>query len=350
VRRALLRWFARQARPFPWRTSPREPYAVLVAEIMLQQTQAARVALHYPRFLAAFPDVTRLAEADLHDVLLLWQGLGYYRRARALHAAARLIVERHGGRVPADASALARLPGVGRYTATAVAAQAFGTPGVPVDGNVRRVGARVLGVQPPPGARGDDLIERGLAERLLVGARRGQAAARVAEALIELGATVCTPRAPDCARCPLADACAAHASGRPTSFGAGPPRNAPRLEHARVVAALDDGRVAIVQRPPSGRWGGLWGFPDAPEGMQGDVLAPVEHTLTHRRLHVTAVVAGRDEAPPHATWIDLQALARGVSPVPIATLDRKLAVAIASARAAFAAAAEGAPADAAGIP
>ena len=326
----MLEWFDGNARALPWRTPVREPYPTLVAETMLQQTQAARAALAYGPFLRTFPDLRRLAEAEEREVLLMWQGLGYYRRARALHAAARVVVAEHGGRLPRDVLQLERLPGIGRYTAVAIAAQAFGVPGIAVDANVRRVGARILAQDSDEGSpRTRDAAIVGALEVLVLrapgsGARRRSA---VPEALIELGALVCTPRRPACDRCPLAPACGARTAGEPERYGRPPARSPGRRETSRALVVLDRGAVALVRRPATGRWAGLWGFPILADGAidAGRSLKPVQHVLTHRRLHVIPVVADARLEPAEATWVPLAELASGGGPVPVAVLDRKLA-------------------------
>ncbi|MBA2668303.1 MAG: A/G-specific adenine glycosylase [Trueperaceae bacterium] len=338
MRGLLLRWFDLNARALPWRTPNRAPYATLVAEVMLQQTQAARVARAFGPFLASFPDVGRLATADVSSVLLGWQGLGYYRRARALHETARIVVAAHAGEVPGRVDELCALPGIGRYTAVAIAAQAFGVAGIAVDANVRRVGGRVLGLLGRDGGTPrapDTVIEAGLTALLLAPGADDEAGerARVPEALIELGATLCTPRAPRCAACPLASGCHALARGDPEGFGM-PRARAPRpLERSRVVVAFDGFRVALVRRNPEGRWGGLWGFPCDASGRATAqrVLTAVDHVLTHRRLEVTPVLYGPEGAHAGATWVSLEELAAGGGPVPVATLDRKLARRVAGA-------------------
>jgi A/G-specific adenine glycosylase len=354
---ALLAWFDDHARPLAWRREPHDPYAILVAETMLQQTQAARVERPFLDFLARFPDLSALAAADEEEVLRHWQGLGYYRRARRLHEAARRIVSEHGGEVPRDPVVLARLPGVGRYTAVAVAAQAHDVPGIAVDANVRRLGARALGLETLPATPRDDLrLEVALAERLgatlddtgrapasdgpagppaAVPASFGRAGALV-EALMELGARVCTPRRPSCPLCPLERGCAAAASGEPLRFGRPRPPHPRREEHLRVRVAIDDvmrgdARVALERRPDDGRWPGLWGFPVAPTGQRGSALAPLRHVLTHRLLTLTPIVAPAADAGPAATWVELGALVRGSSRVPVASVDRKVARAVVAA-------------------
>jgi A/G-specific adenine glycosylase len=370
---ALLAWFDDHARPLAWRRDPRDPYATLVAETMLQQTQAARVERPFLDFVARFPDLTALAAADEEEVLRHWQGLGYYRRARRLHEAARRIVSEHGGEVPRDPVLLARLPGVGRYTAVAVAAQAHDVPGIAVDANVRRLGARVLGMETVPASPRDDLrLEIALAERL--GARLGTTASApasedppgaagplrakvgragaVVEALMELGARVCTARRASCPLCPLERGCAAAASGEPLRFGRSRPPRPRREERLQVRVAIDravatdragacdagacdavacDARVALERRPGDGRWAGLWGFPLASPGQRGSALAPLRHVLTHRLLTLTPILAPAADAGPEATWIELSALIVGSSRVPVASVDRKVARAVAAA-------------------
>jgi len=327
VRDALLDWYARSARALPWRREPRDAYLTWVVETMSQQTRIDTVVARLPGFLARFPSVERLAAADEGEVLAAWSGLGYYRRARALHAAARVVVDELGGRWPKDVEGWRRLPGVGPYTAAAVAAQALGLATIAVDGNVRRVGARLLGQREPTDAG----VRAGL-ERLLLGPDDRAAApvaepsrARVAEALVELGATVCTPRRPRCGDCPLASGCVAAATGDPTPFPA--PRRRPRVEpltlHAWWVARSgpDGGeRLAFERRPPDGLWGGLHGPPwrrEAPAA--GTRLAAFRHLLTHRR--VEAVVWRAPALPPDAVvaWYRRdEALALG-----LARIDRR---------------------------
>jgi len=321
MREALLRWFDGSARPFPWRAGPREPYVTWIVETMSQQTRIETVLACLPAFLARFPTVEALAGAEVGDVLAAWSGLGYYRRAQGLHAAARVVVGELGGRWPTGVDGWARLPGVGPYTAAAVAAQAFGVATIAVDGNVRRVGARLLGEPVPDDRR----LRDALAARLLPegGRTRGPgaepaggggtaeaSAARVAEALVELGALVCTPRAPRCEACPLRHGCAAAASGDPTRFPT--PRRRARVErlelHAWIVTRPSPGggeRVALERRPPDGLWGGLHGPPwrDAPPAA-GARLGAFRHALTHRRVEA---VVWRAAAPPpgaEVRWVE----------------------------------------------
>ncbi len=301
----LLDWFAVHARSLPWRQG-RTPYRVWVAEVMLQQTQVKTVVPYYERFLARFPTVQAVAGAPLEQVLKVWEGLGYYARARHLHAAARQVVERHGGRIPGTFEELLALPGVGRYTAGAVASIGFGQDVPAVDGNVRRVLCRVFGVRDDVTRSATQRRLEGLARELLPSGRAG----RFNEALIELGATVCTPRALDCAHCPLGELCQARAEGMPEMLPVRPKRR--RIPHYDVTAAVTlraDGRVLVAQRMPDDLLGGLWEFPGGKreEGetlveclvreMQeemavqvavGEEVAVVEHAYTHFRITLHA--------------------------------------------------------------
>jgi A/G-specific adenine glycosylase len=325
VHEALLTWFDREARPLPWREGPRDPYRTLVAEVMLQQTQAGRAADAYRRFVEAFPTVGALAEAPLERVLVLWQGLGYYRRARALHAAAATIVREHGARVPADPEQLATLSGIGTYTAVAVAAQAYGVPGIAVDANVRRVGRRLLG----DGEMRDGDIARRLAAVLLDFERPTARSASVAEALIEIGATVCRPRSPRCDVCPLRRWCQGAQAGEPQRFDGERRRAAAPTECSRVLVALRGDHVALVLRPEGGRFGGLWGFPAVASDEHESLprLAAVTHRLTHRVLEVVGLLAGGDAAPERARWAPLRSVAAGAAALPVSNLDRRVAAA-----------------------
>lgn len=261
--RSLVAWFARAQRDLPWRavdpaTGRRDPYRVLVSEVMLQQTQVARVLDRFHAFVDRFPDAPTLAAASLPDVLSLWSGLGYYSRARNLHAAAREIVERHSGAVPADAASLRSLPGVGRYTAGAVASFAFNQPEPIVDGNVARVLIRIRGqdVQPGPASLEWAWTQ---AEPLVRVAAAAGAAPEFNESLMELGATVCLPRNPRCESCPAADACTARRRGIQNDIPR--PKPAPaRKRLSALVAIIRDakGRILLERRPDTGLWAGLW--------------------------------------------------------------------------------------------
>lgn len=264
--RDLEHWFSRNARELPWRTTPRDPWCSLVAEAMLQQTQVSRVAGEGPgtepgafaRFVARFPTPAALASADEAEVMALWAGLGYYRRARHLHAAARAIVERHGGRVPDDPAALRALPGVGRYTAGAIASIVFGRREPIVDGNVRRVLLRVAGNDADPASRDTETWAWAEAARFVAASARPGA---FNEGLMELGATVClpAPASPRCEACPWARACRARALGLEDRIPRAkrPPRRG--VLHLLVVVVRDGrGRLLLERRGPGGLWPGLW--------------------------------------------------------------------------------------------
>jgi A/G-specific adenine glycosylase len=262
----MLAFFDERRRELPWRETS-DPYRILVSEIMLQQTRVETVVPYYRRWVQRFPDPASLAEADEEEVLRHWQGLGYYRRARNLQAAAREIVEQWGGDVPGDAKALASLPGVGPYTAGAVGSIAFGQVVPAVDGNVRRVMARLMD-DPAPGAA---LLTREVS-RLVDPHRPGD----FNQALMELGATVCTPRSPDCPVCPVAEVCRARAAGtqaeRPRPPGK---REIPhRVEAVAVVVRPGPGRweVLLRRRPVSGLLGGMWECPGVDVGAHGSAV------------------------------------------------------------------------------
>lgn len=254
VRRLLLAFYDARARDLPWRRDT-DPYRVWVSEVMLQQTRVETVVPYYERWLERFPTLDALAEAPIDDVLHAWAGLGYYRRAHNLHRAARAVRERHHGELPEDPDALRDLPGIGDYTAGAIASIAFGRPEPAVDGNVRRVLSRLHDL-PGPGAA--EL--RRLAAALVPEDRPGD----FNQALMEFGATVCTPRAPRCEACPLAEHCRARAAGtqleRPL-----PKRSKPLPEDdvGTAVVVAPDGALLLVRRPDEGLLAGLWEFPGA---------------------------------------------------------------------------------------
>ncbi len=295
LRRSLLDWYDGAKRTLPWRAAPgapADPWAVLVSEIMLQQTTVATVQARFDPFLARFPTPAAMADAGLDDVLHAWQGLGYYRRARGLHACARAIVRDHAGQVPETPETLAGLPGIGPYTAAAVAAIAFGRQVVPVDGNVARVLARLTAHDRPLTATKAELWP--YAAALAGGNRPGD----LAQALMELGALVCTPRQPACATCPWAFACRAHAEGRAAALPvkvAKPPR--PERRAVAMLVRDDRGRLCLRRRPEDGLLGGLIELPAVdpgglPPGDWQALAGTVRHVFTHFSLEVT-VVTGR---------------------------------------------------------
>ncbi len=341
LRRSLLAWFDRNARDLPWRRT-RDPYHILLSELLLQQTRVEAARPYYDAFLAAFPNVHALAAAPLPDVLKLWAGLGYYRRARHLHAAARRIVGDHDGRVPDRSADLLKLPGVGRYTAAAVASIAFGEPVAALDGNIKRVLARLFAVDTPIDDRGCERELWRLADALLARRRPGD----FNQALMEIGATLCTPKRPRCPDCPLRRWCRAAREGSAGQL----PRRRPKAvrPHIEQVAAavVRRGRLLLVRRPESGLLAGMWELPGGPllgdespaaglvrvgrerfgaELHPGPVLGQVEHVFTHRTTRITVLVAeqaGRMRPRDHTArgWYG----PRQRSTLPIATLDRKV--------------------------
>ncbi len=252
----MLSWYDANRRDLPWRRT-RDPYAIWISEAMLQQTRVETVIPYYHRFLERFPDVGALASADLEEVYGLWAGLGYYSRARNLSQAAQEVMMRFDGRLPDDAESLRTLPGIGRYTAGAVASIAFDRPEPVVDGNVERVLARRLGLRTPVKApeTAKQIWEE--AAHLSQGARPGD----LNQALMELGATVCLPRAPRCSGCPWAKGCIAHRDGDAEQIPVKLARTEPRAVRAAAALVLRDDKALVVLRPAGGLLGGLWELP-----------------------------------------------------------------------------------------
>jgi A/G-specific adenine glycosylase len=270
LQRALLAWFRRARRDLPWRAD-RDPYRIWVSEVMLQQTQVATVIPYFERFLRSFPTVAALAEAEEQEVLTVWAGLGYYRRARDLHCAARLIRARHGGEIPQDPALMGRLPGVGRYTLGAVLSQAFDQRLPILEANSQRVLCRLLALEGDP--RESSLRSRlwEMAEKLLPVRRVGD----FNQALMELGALVCTPARPQCRRCPLARLCRARHLGIQERIPT-PPAPVATLSISEVAVIARHGqRVLLVQRPDNTRWAEFWEFPHGPlvPGEKHDMAA-----------------------------------------------------------------------------
>ena len=322
----LLAWYRRHRRDLPWRAS-RDPYRVWVSEIMLQQTQVDRVKEYFARFLERFPDVRALALAPEREVLKRWEGLGYYRRARQLHAAAKQIVAEHGGEFPRTAAGLRGLPGIGRYTAGAIASIAFGEREPIVEANSRRVIARLVGHGAPVGGAGDEPLWRIAAE--LVPARDP---GLFNQAVMDLGATVCTVTRPLCNKCPLAGSCVARATGRVEAIPSLPrPRAVKQLRETALVLQAGD-RGVVEQRGEGEWWEGLWDFPRAAAGERrraGDrLLGTVTYTVTHHRI-TCRVVARRLPRPPalakHRRLVSPAALGRLAMTAPGRSIARLLA-------------------------
>jgi A/G-specific adenine glycosylase len=276
---ALLAWYGVNARDLPWRHS-RDPYAIWISEIMLQQTQVATVLPRYSAWLQRFPDVAALAAAESNAVMKAWEGLGYYRRARLLHEAAKVVIERHGGRFPAAFADICALPGIGRSTAGAISAFCFDTPTPVLDGNVKRVLRRWYGL---PAAADKQLWT--LAQRAIAGA---DAPAIWNQAMMEIGALVCLPRRPACTACPVQDCCTS-AFREPDNAMRSKPMV--RTVHWQVYLHLHAHKgIWLMQRPTPGIWAGLWA-PPISELAAAPAEAPVHvHHLTHRRLHLYPVM------------------------------------------------------------
>jgi len=302
----LLAWFARHGRTdLPWQREP-TPYRVWVSEVMLQQTQVRTVIPYFERFTARFPDVAALAGAELDEVLHLWSGLGYYARARHLHRGARLVCERHGGELPADIESLAALPGIGRSTAGAILALARGQRHPILDGNVRRVLCRYHGIEAPP-------EQAATAKRLWALAEAHTPRRHVAaytQAVMDLGATVCTRTRPRCGDCPVARRCRARLEGRAHALPARRRRRERPVRATRFLIVRDArGRVLLERRAPAGVWGGLWAFPEGEPGTEPAAwcrrrlgreparlarLPVVRHGFTHFELHIEPVLVDLD--------------------------------------------------------
>lgn len=315
----LLAWYRRTARDLPWRRSS-DAYRVWLSEVMLQQTQVERVQDYFRRFLARFPTVASLARADEPEVLRLWEGLGYYRRARQLHAAARAVVREHGGRFPDSVAALRTLPGVGRYTAAAVASIAFGRPEPIVEANSRRVLARLAGhTGSLAGPRREEPLWQ-LAASLLP--RR--AAGRFNQALMDLGALVCTPRRPLCDRCPLAACCAARRDGTAEAIPARTARRETLVVRERAVVYRRGDRVLLERRGPGSWWEGMWDFPRRTRGRtSGSHLGSLTYTVTHHRVTCDVVSADPRTAPrgDGLRWVAI----RSLETLPLSAPGRRIA-------------------------
>lgn len=326
LRAPILRWYRRAKRDLPWRRTA-DPYAIWVSEAMLQQTTVAAVIPYWERFLERFPDPATLAASREEDVLALWSGLGYYARARALRQGALAVMERHGGRLPDEPEALMALPGIGRYTAGAIASLAFGRETPVVDGNVKRVFSRLFAIRGGAGAA----MERtywSIAESLV----RGDAPGDWNQALMELGATVCTPRAPRCASCPVARRCRALASGRIAAFPARTRSKPTRVVPVAVLWIERRGRILLERGVPSGPLRGAWDLPatvvaegdepgraigralSARHGLRvrpGPVLLRAKHAILATRLTIDVVEAASAASVPHSSalrWVAIDRL------------------------------------------
>ena len=336
----LIAWQKKHGRhDLPWQRT-RDAYRIWLSEIMLQQTQVATVIPYYERFLAEFPDVHALAAAPIDRVLELWSGLGYYRRAHHLHEAACAIVARHGGAFPRDAESIATLPGVGRSTAAAIAAFAFGQRTAILEGNVKRVLARHRGVEGYPGAPKVQAKLWSIAESLLPSADIDV----YTQALMDLGATVCTRSAPRCGACPVAVDCVALASDRVAFLPSPRPAKDRPKRAVRVLLMEHAGTMLLEKRPALGIWAGLWSLPELDPAADvaqhckaryaagvevGDELDPIEHGFTHYQLtmHPQRVIVrtrpSRAEAPG-MLWLTREDALAAALPAPIRKLLEQL--------------------------
>lgn len=341
----LLNWYDRNARQLPWRSQV-SPYRTWVSEIMLQQTQVETMIPYFTKWMARFPNIEDLAAADEQEALSLWEGLGYYSRARNLYAAAKIVITEHQGQLPRSLKVLQKLPGIGLYTAAAIASIAFGEDVAAVDGNIRRVLSRLFNVSEPARSTAGEKKIWALAEGNLP---EGQAS-DYNQALMDLGATVCTPKSPDCGHCPLAEHCLANKLGiqeeRPVKL---PRKKSP---HLTVTAAViqQDGQVLLAKRPATGLLGGLWEFPGGTMeehdenlaaclmreiqeelGVQIHVGAPFgeyHHTYTHFKMTLFAYLCtlpGGEQPQPLASDALVWVRPEEMSDYPMGKVDRQIA-------------------------
>ncbi len=360
---AVIGWQQSHGRhALPWQNT-RDAYRVWLSEIMLQQTQVTAVIPYYQKFLNSFPDVETLANASSEQVMSHWSGLGYYTRARNLHQCARRVVAEYGGKFPSDPLLLADLPGIGRSTAAAISAFSYGTRAAILDGNVKRVFARVFGVDGYPGSKPveDQLWQRAVDLLPLDGIER------YTQGLMDLGATLCTRSRPDCARCPLADRCVALATDRVDLLPVRKPKKAVPQRQTAMLVVIDQGQVLLEQRPDSGIWGGLLSLPEVQALVPADLndendstvfrqqleqalapfgvpvscarLTPFAHVFTHFKLQISPYevrLSRRFEriGQDSHVWYPVTALADAPLPAPI----KKLLLALFSAEDLFASA------------
>ena len=349
---ALVAWQKQHGRHgLPWQNT-RDAYLVWLSEIMLQQTQVSAVLGYYARFLERFPTLAALAAAPVEDVMAQWAGLGYYTRARNLHKCAQRVVAEYGGVFPSDPALLAELPGIGRSTAAAIAAFSAGRRAAIMDGNVKRVFARVFGIDTYPGERRTEEAMWARAEALAP----AEDIEAYTQGLMDMGATLCTRSSPDCGRCPMQARCVAFATGRTAELPVRKPKKATPEKLAHMLLVLDRGQVLLEQRPASGIWGGLLSLPElaghtaladaqapaARAGSPGDAaiaaavqpfgameslerLLPLVHVFTHYKLHIHPLLVTLSSRAALAgegryAWLDAAALAGAALPAPIKKL------------------------------
>jgi A/G-specific adenine glycosylase len=330
----LIGWQKRHGRhDLPWQNT-RDPYRVWLSEIMLQQTQVTTVIPYYQRFLARFPDLATLAGAPVDEVMAHWSGLGYYARARNLHACAQVVVAEHGGQFPQDPEAIAKLPGIGRSTANAIAVFCFGARVAILDGNVKRLLCRHAGIEGWPGTpavesqawrHGSALLPTSEVETYI-------------QAQMDLGASICTRSRPKCGLCPVAEDCVASREGRTAELPTARPKKRLAERETTVLVLRDGERVLLVPRPPTGIWGGLLSLPEVADAetaaaeaqrlgcriVAQQALAPTSHTFTHFRLtmqpQLCEVRSLNTAAEPGARWLGREDLAQAALPAPIRKL------------------------------
>jgi len=343
----IVRWQRQHGRhALPWQRglvdaggqAARDPYRIWLSEIMLQQTQVATVIPYFERFVARFPDLHSLAAAHEDAVLALWSGLGYYSRARNLHAAARVIVSAHGGEFPADPGQIAQLPGIGRSTAAAIAALAFGQRAAILDGNVKRVLARHGGIA---GWAGDKKIETAL-WRLAESHLPHAAIEAYTQGMMDLGALVCTRSQPSCSTCPVNTDCVAHTQHRIGELPTPRPRKALLEKRVKLLLLLDHGELMLEKRPSQGVWGGLWSLPElAPEAdpvshchnrfgftaRTQHSLPQFSHSFTHFKLHILPVqmqLASHRVTLPGYIWLPPSDALHTALPTPVRKLVARI--------------------------
>ena len=335
IQTKLLRWYKKNRRKLPWRTN-RDPYAIWVSEIMLQQTQVSTVIPYYQKFLKSFPTVRHLAKADLSKILKVWEGLGYYSRARNLHRASRMVFDQFHGKIPDQANDLLTLPGIGRYTAGAILSIAFDQEAPILDGNVKRVFSRLYAIAGRPDKTEAHLWH--LSESLIP---KGEAAS-FNQGLMDLGATICTPKEPQCLRCPLRDLCKGRASGDPERFPTKILKK--KIPHIEALAAViqEDGQVLLRQRPPHGLLGGLWEFPNWPNGGKEDLreylrdkvkgelglsvrtkepIGSFHQTFSHFKLALFVFHCRRLNGKGRGKWVPI----KNLSDFPMSRIHRRIA-------------------------
>lgn len=335
----LLAWHARSGRhDLPWQIAwrqRRDPYVIWLAEVMLQQTQVATVIPYYQRFLERFPQLADLAAAPQADVMACWSGLGYYARGRNLHRAAQVVMSRHGGRFPQEVAEIAALPGIGRSTAHAIAACCFGARLPILDGNVKRVLCRVFAIDGPPATAAVESRLWQHAEILIASVPPADVPAFL-QAQMDLGASLCASRRPDCPPCPLAAICKAYRAGRQNELPTPKPRRAIPLREACFLVITDGHQVLMETRADTGLWGGLQTLPELPPGQAVEnilasrgltlrravtELPAVTHTFSHFRLNIRPLICEVAAAPavmePGCQWLPLSAIANAALPAPV---------------------------------